>query len=281
MLHKVIMKSLVAMVALVAMPALAEVREDAAATFQKGKALLAEANFNDALVSFRTAARFDTGNQEYLQAYSQLVQVIRMRQDLAKTQDPEKWFSKARALRTFYYDHLLFEEALPLDRKIHAERLAENSAAALAETLLALGDNAEAAEMLSKESSSPRTDVLMGLALAREGRMSEAKTASSKAAVSKNSGPRAFFALARLQALIGDSEGAVEALRKSFELTSPSRLDSLKDEARQCPDFGALASIPAFAEALETGSKVKESGCSKGTSCGGCPHRSTCAGSDH
>lgn len=277
MQRMVIGSFLVGCVVLVAMPALAEPADEA---FAAGKALLATADFDGALEAFRTAAKTDPENREYTQQYAMLRQVIGMRGDCAKERDAERWLKMAGALRTFYHDHHLYAEALPLDQERHRRHRSAESAVLLAETQLALGMHSEAVELLSgltKEQTSPRTRVLHGLALARLGQIDEAKTLAEEAGqATDDAGPRYFYDLARLQALAGDSKGAFQALTRSFELTPPSQLDAFKVEVHGCKDFNALVSTADFAKALETASKVKESECSKGSGCGNCPRRAKC-----
>ena len=270
---------LVGCLAFATVPALAEPADDAARAFANGKALLAEAEFDGALQAFRTAAKADAGNQDYTQTYSMLRQVLRMREEIEKEQDPEKWMSTALALRAFYHDHRIYSESLPLDRQIHERHLAPDSAAMLAETLLALGKNAEAGELLGnvgEKEATPRTNVLLGLSLARQGRIDEAKAAVMKAGVDQDAGPLVFYELARLHALTGESKAALEALTRSFEHTPPGQVDALKTNATACEDFSTLADSSDFNEVLKTQSKVKESACSKGPSCGDCPKRAKC-----
>jgi tetratricopeptide (TPR) repeat protein len=275
----VVVNFLVGYLAFAAVPALAGPADDAARAFANGKALLAEAKFDGALQAFRTAAKADAGNQDYRQTYSMLRQVVRMREEIEKEQDSEQWMSIARALRAFYHEHRIYSESLPLDREIHERHLAPDSAAMLAETLLALGKNTEAGELLrnvGEKEATPRTTVLLGLSLARQGRIDEAKAAAMKAGVDQDAGPRVFYELARLHALTGESKAALEALTRSFELTPPSQVDALKADAKACEDFSTFADSSDFNEVLKTQSTVKESKCSKGPGCDKCPKRAKC-----
>ena len=282
MQRTVIMSFLVACLVLVIMPALARAEDKAAGRFAAGQALLAKADFDGALEAFKAAARTDAENQEYAQQYAMLRQVVRMRGDCPKEQDAERWLRMAGALRTFYHDHQLYSEALPLDEERHRRHRSAETAVLLAETQFGLGMHSQAIEMLgslTEEQASPRTRVLQGLALARLGRLDEAKKiAEVPGHVTEDVGPRFFYDLARLRALVGDSKEALPALTRSFELTPPSQLDAFKVEVQGCKDFNALVSTADFAKALETPSKVKESECSKGSGCGNCPRRANCGG---
>ena len=269
---------------LVSGPAAAGPVEEAAEAFAAGRALLARADFDGALEAFKAAARTDASNQEYGQQYAMLRQVIRMRSDCSKEQDAERWLKMSGALRTFYQDHRLYAESLPLDQERSRRDRSAESAVLLAETQIALGMHSEAVELLGALQSgeaAPRTDVLHGLALARLGRVEEAKKlAASPGKVAPDVSPRYFYDLARLQALTGDTKGAFGTLARSFEQTPPSKLDAFRTEVKKCGDLAVLASAADFAKVLATASKVKESGCSKGAGCGKCPKRGGCSKKD-
>jgi predicted Zn-dependent protease len=278
--RKVVVEFLLGFIATASVPALAGPVEEAAKAFKDGHTLLAKAMFPEALEAFKIAAKGDAENQEYRQSYAMVRQVIRLREEIESTQDADRWMSIARALRTFYHDHKVYSESLPLDREIHAKGLALDSAAMLAETLIALEENAEAATVLresGKKSAAPRDQILLGLALARQGGIDDAKGILAKVDVSEESSPRVFYELARLHALVGDSNGALKALARSVELTLPSRVDQFKTEAKSCRDFGTLASTAGFAQVLATESQVSESKCSKGPACSKCPMRAKCS----
>lgn len=260
---------------------------DAIKAFAEGKAFLAEADFAAALNSFQTAARNDGKNQEYAQQYAMLRQVLQMRRNCLKEKSTERWLKMAAALRTFYYEHGLYSEALPLDQERHQRHRSAQSATMLAETQLAMDMESQTVEMLgclTKKETSPRTRVLHGLALARLGQTDMAKQAAEQPQqVTDDVGPRYFYDLARLRAAVEDANGATSALTHTFELTPRSQLEALKAEVKKCKDFSPLVNTPGFAQALNTPSKIDESACSQGSACGDCPQRAACgqeAGND-
>lgn len=249
-------------------PALAESADEAAKAFAEGKTLLAKADFDGASQAFREATQTHPDNKEYARQYGMLRQIIRTRAQIANEQDPDRWWGMARSLCAYYHGHKIHSEALPLDREIHRRRPTVDSAVMLAETQLALGRPSEAAETLrplAKEDATKQTKVLLGLAFARQGRIDDAKAVIEKVTLEDDAGPRLFLQLAGLRALTGDSNGALEALTRSFELTPPSELDTAKAEAKVSKDFSALTKSSGFAEALRARSKVKDSKGGKGT----------------
>ncbi len=281
MQRTVMMGFLIGCVASVVVPTSASADNEAAEAFTAGKAFLAKANFDGALEAFSTAARTDSKNKEYAQQYALLRQVIRMRKTAATERNAERWLQAAAALRTFYHDNSLYSEALPLDKEFYRRRRSAETAVHLAETQLALGLHSEAADMLtglSQKQASPRTRALQGLALARLGKIDEAKKAAkTRGRIKDDVGPRYYYDRARIHALAGEAQNTSRMLTKSFELTPPSRLDAFRAEVKECKDFGTVLSATGFARVLETRSKVKESKCSMGAGCGKCPKRAKCA----
>lgn len=261
-------------------PALGASREEATALFAQGDVLLAQADFTAALKAYANAAKADPEAQAYRQQYAMVRRIIKMREAIEQEKNPEKWESTARALRSFYYEHGIHGEALGLDRQFHTRLNTAESAAMLAETELTLGMNAEAAELLSglgEDKNSLQTQVFLGIALARLEQVDKAKTIAEGCKVPDDAGPGTLFDVARLRALIGDASGALALLARSFESTPPSRLDAFKDYAKKAPDLSAVVARADFAKVLETASKVPESSCSGGTSCGKCPSQSSCS----
>jgi tetratricopeptide (TPR) repeat protein len=251
--------------------------------FESGQAMLTQGDFEGALRAFKAAGRMDSQNEQYVQQFAMLRQVITMRADLEKQTDAEQWMKTAQALRTYYHDHMIYGEALALDQSLHQKSPSANTAVRVAETMLAMGNAGEAEAILLKQSATettPRLNAMLALALARQGKIAEAATWVKKAPVTNDATAPFLYDLARACALIGDGEAACSALTKSFETTPPSRLEAAKAKAKTCPDLAGIANGEGFATAMTAASKVKESGCSGGTSCGKCPSRAGCSGGD-
>lgn len=266
-------------VAALTVPALARA-ENAEQAAARAKALLAQGDFDAALAAYATAARADQDNRTYVQQYAVVRRVIQIRKQLEAEQDTERWQYLARALHAFYISQGIYSEALALDEKIHARLGTASSAAALAETQLAMDLDAEAAKTLSAlepERATPTTQALLGIALAREGKMDEARRVAAGVKLPEKAGPRMVYTAARLQGATGNTREALKLLARCFESTAPSLLDGYKAHARKCPEFTALASTAPFAEVLKTKSAVPESKCSGGSGCAGCPMRGKCA----
>ena len=84
------------------------------------------------------------------------------------------------------------------------------------------------------------------------------------------------FEMACLQAQLGREDDAAKLLTRCFESTPPSLLEATKDRARKREDLAGLATSSEHEGVWLTASKVKESSCSSGASCGACPSAKTC-----
>jgi Flp pilus assembly protein TadD len=248
--------------------------------FAGGKALLAKADFQGALQAFAKAARGDRQNQEYLQHYAMVRQVIALRKQLETEQDAGRWEYVARALHAFYASQGLYDESLALNQRVHAKLKSAHSALTLAETQLALNQCGDAAETLSAVDASKHTTAtraLLGLALARDGKMDQARKIAEAVQLPADVGPGTVYAVARLHAAMGGKNEALGLLARCFASVAPSVQAGFKNHAKQSPEFAAWASTAEFASVLATPSKAPESKCSGGTSCAGCPMRGQCA----
>ncbi len=269
-----------ALLCAVCVPAYAE--GDGAARFAEGKALLVKGEFEGALRAYAAAAEADPKNEQYRQEHALLRRVIKMRREAPDEKNSERLEALALAVRTYYYSNGLIQQALGLDEHVHGRLKTVDSAARLAETQLELDMNAEASALMGSVKEAEATDktrILLGIALARQGKMDDAKEVARKCPKPDDLGPGLLFDLARLHALVGNRDRATGLLIRCFESTPPSRLEALRDQAKRCKDLGVLAtSVAEFDAVMKTQSKVKESACSTGASCGKCPSRSSCDG---
>jgi hypothetical protein len=252
--------------------------ETAKESFAKGEMLLSKGEFAAALQSYAAAARADRSNQEYMQHYSMVRRVVDLRGRLDVEKDPQHWEYMAKGLRAFYASELIYPELLKLDQDIHSRLKSVDSATMLAETQLALDQNAAAAKTLSLDPSKETvmTQALKGIAMARIGQTDSAKQIAEKLRLPADASPDVTYAAARLHATTGDSPKAIALLKACFQAVTPSLLDGYKNHAKLCPEFAAFAASPEFAGVLETKSQLPESKCSGGTSCAGCPMRGKC-----
>jgi tetratricopeptide (TPR) repeat protein len=256
---------------------------DAEELFEYGLSVLAKGDFDGAIEAFAAAAKADPQELNYRQHHSLLRRVVQVRAMLDQQANTERWVEMTKSLRAFYYDYKVFGEALALDERVHDKLNTAESATALGETQLELKMNEEAAAFLGaldKERTSPRSQVLLGVALARLDRMDEAEKIAAKCKPPKEPDPAYFLDMACLCALLGEKDEAAKNLTLCFEHTPPSLLDAAKDRARAREDLNGLATSAEYEKVWLTASKIKESTCSGGASCGSCPSAATCTSGD-
>ena len=247
--------------------------------FARGNLLLSEGSFEEALQAYSAAVRGERTNQQYGQQFMLVRRVITLRENLDREKDAQRWLRIAQSLRSFYVSQEIYSEALSVDETIHARLNTALSAGQLAETQLAMGQDAEASRVLSAlapEKATTVTQALSAIALARQGQVDEARKIAEGTTPPDEAGPRMLYSLARMHAAVGDSDKALRMLTRCFEATAPSRLDSFKTHAKDCPEFAAQSSTEGFAAVLQSESRVAESRCSSGSSCDGCPMRGGC-----
>jgi len=274
-----ILSCLIAGIWLVTATAVAGPAEDAAQRYAEGQRRLAASDFEGALEAYQAAARADQANVDYQQQFAILRQVVQLRQAVAREKRAEKRDTMSRALRSFYYEHRLYAEALPLDQAQHDRVRSAESASLLAETLLEMGRDAEAEAALAPFVSLDAplaTRIFTGIAQARLGRLDQAREMANALALPETATNGQLYHAARLQALLGQPETAATLLTRAFQATAPGALAAARARAQGCPDFRSIAASAAFTAALETASRVSESKCSAMPSCGGCPQAKTC-----
>ncbi|MHC4944671.1 MAG: tetratricopeptide repeat protein [Planctomycetota bacterium] len=259
----------------------ADEKPDAAETaFAKGEALLERGDVEGAFQAYVVASRTQPDNRAYAEKAMLLQRIQRLRQYVSNQPVSPKWEKSVVSLHAFYHEHQILEEALALDRMAHGKLDSALTASLLSESLLRTGRNTEALALLEEggeEKLNIPNRIYLGIALARMKRLEEAGEQASQLNITPLASPKLFLDLARLHALLDNRETCFALLRVCFEKTSPSRLDPVKETVRLCGDFKQLKDTPGFKAAMKAGSKIQESGCSSGSSCGSCPQRTKCS----
>jgi tetratricopeptide (TPR) repeat protein len=256
-------------------PAAAGTADGAGAACSRGDALLAKADFAGALAAYGEALVAEPANLTYRTSYAMVRRVLELRRMIEREEDPQRWELLARSLRTFYASRDLHREAMPLDARRYERAPTPEAATLLAETQIELGLNAEAQAVLAaipRDRLPPAGRILGGLALARQGKVAEAKAVASEGLPAAGCAGAVCLLAARLHASVGSSDAANALLVRAFESTPAGQLEALKQRVTSCKDLAPLAGTPAFAAALKTTSKVQAAaGCAAGASCAACP----------
>jgi tetratricopeptide (TPR) repeat protein len=260
----------------VAVPAAADSTQ-AARSFEVGRILLAKADFDGALEAFKLAAELDPKNDKYFSECAILQRVLKIRKQMEAEQDTDMALRMAGAVHDYFVQHKVDVEALKVARMMHAKRVDADTTHRLAQSLLNLDQNAEALETVDALAADQQTDqtrIDRGIALARMQRMDEAKAIAGEIKLTKDCGPGVCLDAARLHALAGHKDQAIDALKCSFECTPPNQLRDAVVAAKECPDFATLIGTNEFRNVSMTESKVS-AGCGSKAGCGGCSKSKT------
>lgn len=248
---------------------------DAPKSFADGQALLAKADFEGALTAFKAAAEAAPDQAEYLQEYALLRRIVKAQKQLTQEQDQSRWLKLAEAVQVYYTDHHLAGPALDLATEMHAKQPTAESAELLADAQLTAGKDEDVAKLLAgtpAEQHTPRSNVLQGIALAHLGRAADAQAVLAKTEFPKDASARLNFDAARLNALLGNDQVALDLLKAALEATPGPALEGVRTQAKASPDFAKLASTDGFKATLKTESKAKAA-CGSKEACGNCPSK--------
>lgn len=248
---------------------------EGANAYAQGEALLRQGQVEQAAQSFLMAARAEPRNQAYVDRAMTLRRIVGLRRYVASNQPSDRWTKAVTSLHLFYVQNDMPQVALAQAQMAHQKLQNATTAGMVAECHLALGQNVEAANLLGTYSASSLDLALLhGIALARLGHADAARTIAGKPLPAEAT-PGTLYDAARVRALLGESDQALAYLKSAFEKTPAQALGAVKVQAGKNPDFASLAQLPAFAQVLQTESKVKQT-CSGGNDCGSCPLKGRC-----
>jgi len=260
-----------------------EATAEASAAYAKGQELLQTGDFAGALKAFTAAAKAAPGNTEYTERAMVVRRIMTYRKFAAENPDSPKWGEVVQSLHVFYLTQGLLNEALNLDKKVHAKMKNAASASLLAETLLELGKNEETVKLLApfenkaaNKAGTERTRVCLGIALARLGQKDRARRISTACPVTAEGTPSHLVDQARLNMLLGKKAQGIKALTLCLEQLPKSRHETIRTYVNGCADFGTFRKSSELDVVMQTKSKVPESACSSGTDCGSCPSKGGC-----
>lgn len=236
--------------------------------FERGEALLAKGEFQQALEAYQAAAKAAPDNPAYGQRVAVVQQVLRI-EGIAADASHAQWAQAVQMLHGFYLSNGLAERALPNDRKLHEREGSNATGYALATTLADLKRYAEAADVLSPllaKGEDAGLRIMRAILRARQEKPDEARADLDKTpGVLKD--PGQLYNRACAYALLGETAKAGADLRKAFAHTPAAELEASKEWAKKDPDLVSLRGTPVFAKALETQSAAGASSCGD---CGGC-----------
>lgn len=258
--------------------------ENTEQAFYRGQKLIAGGELRAAAEALKAAVLGDLNNQDYLRQFMATRQALKYQMIVESREASPHWNEAADGLSLYYRSQGHHDQALPVDEVIYQKRQTTDAAVQLAETLLAVDQAQRAAELLGELSSkhtTPASQALLCVALARQGDLEQARRIATELQLASDADAFTRYLAARAQAAVGKDTLALNTLKRCYESVPPSRLGALKSHTKSCSDFVNLVSTEAFDQVLQTESKVPESKCSGGSSCSNCPIRGKCSRGSH
>lgn len=240
------------------LPGAAQAGDEAKALFEKGETLLKAGDLDGALQAYKEAAEKDPENKKYASKALILTRVVLAKDFVDSTGISPKWEKTAASLHTFYLHNGIYKEALALDRMVHKKLNSDTSTAFLAETLLEMNKNEEALKLLKeREKLILQNRLYLGIALARLGRMEEARRLEKETLLPDDTDAGNLFEAARFKTLLGNHKNALFLLTLCLEKTPKDQHERVKTFIKRCRDLKPLMESEKFKDVMVTKSKVK------------------------
>lgn len=239
-------------------------------------------DYKAALMAYAKAARANPTETYYRSQFALLRSVGKMQAAMGTEPVAEKWQGYAEAVRNYLYGKGFYQAALTVDTAGYEKFNDVSHGSKKLETLLMLNKNDEAATLaqgLEATETSTRLATLKPVALARAGQVTQAVAAVEKLTINADKDPYALFDLARISQAAGKQDEAYSYLKLFLEHTVPSEMATSRNMINLCEDFSALHDQEAYVTVLATESKVEQSDCSGGSSCGSCSLKGKCSSS--
>jgi tetratricopeptide (TPR) repeat protein len=251
-------------------------------------AILEQGDYNKALKLFATAAREQTDQPYYKEQYAILRRVIKMKRAMQAEQmqkelseaELKKWNSYYSAVRAYYYDQGLYSESIELDKTASEKLGTDQSIINYLETLAVLDKVQQAEQFISTSSESVKDKtefvILESLFKQRAGNAVNIQELDIKASKAAKDAPRAFVYLACIYQLQDNQNKALQSIVKALENTPPTQITMTRKLITNMKEFNEILKTDKYQRAMETESKIYQSGCTGGSSCNSCSLRETC-----
>lgn len=247
---------------------------------QDGYALIYSGQIETALEHFRRLAEKDPLEPLAQKAIRPLTQAVQLRK-LLGDEKHQNWTKAAEWLYTFYTKNRVPQEAQALCERVWKRFPGDPTwGLRLAEACASLRKNEQALavyEKLLEKDQDPEILALTAVLLARMGREEDACAYLDKIPKALE-GPALCYNIACAFALLGEAAKAGHCLKRSFELTPPSKIEEAKKLAQADEDLAFLRGTEEMEAALQAKSTVPEPKCESGSSCDGCPSKGQSGG---
>ncbi len=250
--------------------------------------LVEKDDFDSALKLFAGYARSNTENSYYKDQYSILRRVIKMKKLIDSAlaaadhngQTQEKLKEYAQAIRAYYYEKGYYTQAVKLDNQILELNYSAQSVANYLESLVIINDNVLADQLSAANIGSEETGVdfkiMQALLDARNGYSDKAVATIDSMKFSAELYPRCLVYCAAIYKIAGQDNNACSSIVKALENTAPTQMSTTRILIEKLSDLDSIRTTEQYVSALQTESKVYQSGCTGGSSCNSCSLKGSC-----
>ena len=246
-------------------------------------------DFNSALKLYAGAARQNSDNPYFKDQYSILRRVIKMKSALDKAADKndkpnekvlERLSSYYQAVRAYYYSKGFYSESMKLDEMAMKLVPGQQQTLNYLESVVVVNpdDASDTVSSICADSADEASEYeLFNLLMkSRNAGSSDLTSEIDKITVDPEANPAGFVYLACIYKNAGDETKAYEMVQKALEHTVPSEINGTRILASSMKEFKDDVNSDKFAAVLKTESKVAQSGCTGGSSCGSCSLKGKC-----
>lgn len=248
--------------------------------------IIEKGDYDSALKLYANAARKYTSEPYYKEQYSILRRVIKMKKamnsegaELTELQK-KKWTSYYLAVRGYYFAQGYYSESLPLDKKACEVLNIDQSKINYLETLVIL-DKKELAQKFCSEITGPLNEkntfkTLSLLAMSINGNAPDAIQELIKIDVDPKDDPRSMVFSACIYQINNDHAKACKSITEALENTAPTVIPATRKLIENMKPLQEYLESKKLQAALNTESKVYQSGCTGGSSCNSCSLKDSC-----
>lgn len=242
-----------------------------------------DGNYQAAITAYAQAARANATVPYYRDQFALLRSVSKMQAALAKEPLAEKWKAYAEAVRVYHYNKGFYQAALAVDDAAYTKFKDPASAVHKIETLLMIGQDAQAQPLVASLSQASgdavpaRWQTLSQVVLAHTGQADKALASMANLKIDPKVNSAGLFDVARVYKAAAKTDEALSCLRMFLEHTVPTEMATSRNMITLCADFQDLQNQDAFKAVLATQSKVAQSGCTGGSSCSSCALKDKCS----
>lgn len=215
--------------------------------------LLKSGNFEEALVAFRKALRSNETDPVLQREYEDLRRILQYRQLIDDARSATQRNMMVEQLRRYYLRHELHRENIDLAVGDYCVNRSTKNACRLIEAFVHAREYEQAVDFIDSlgDAANDRFRIEKARILLMDERHGEALRVLQAVSASPPDSPDLLLELSRLQAQTRQNASAIKTLTRCFELMPLQRLQAVRREIADYPEFQAIRTSPEFLAVLQ------------------------------